>query len=94
MQAVAEGRRSLRVAGCRRSRCCLPWHIQLVGDVGGGGPHAAQRQINVGTVERSTEFRHAFFDRIAFGPETFGAGVARRHGSGAVQCVVSWARAT
>jgi hypothetical protein len=35
-------------------------------------------QIKVGTEERSTEFRHLFFERVAFGPETCGAEVARQ----------------
>jgi hypothetical protein len=37
-----------------------------------------KRQIKVGTEERSTEFRHEFFDRVAFVPETCGAEVARQ----------------
>jgi hypothetical protein len=36
------------------------------------------RQIKVGTKERSSEFRHEFIDGVAFGPETFGAEVARQ----------------
>ena len=35
-------------------------------------------QIKVGTEERSTEFRHLFFERVALGPETCGAEVARQ----------------
>ena len=75
---VDEGRRSLRVSGCREDRAvvCLE-HVQPVGDVGGVFLTRLKRQIKVGTEERSTEFRHGFFDRVAFGPETGGADVAR-----------------
>jgi hypothetical protein len=53
-------------------------HVQPVGDVGGVFLTRLKRQIKVGTEERSTEFRHEFFDRVAFGPETWGAEVARQ----------------
>jgi hypothetical protein len=60
------------VAGCREDRAvvCLE-HVQPVGDVGGVVFTRLKRQIKVGTEERSAEFRHQFFDRVAFGPETF-----------------------
>ena len=79
MQAVDEVRRSLRVAGCCEDRAvvCLG-HVQPVGDVGGVVLTRLKRQIKVGTDERSTEFRHEFFDRVAFGPEAFDAEVARQ----------------
>ena len=37
-----------------------------------------KRQIKIGTEERSTEFGHEFFGRVAFGPETLGAEVPRQ----------------
>src|SRR3977135_2094993 len=49
-----------------------------VGDVGGVILTRLKRQIKIGTEERGAEFRHEFFDRIAFGPETLGAEVARQ----------------
>ena len=49
-----------------------------------------KRQIKIGTEERGAEFGHEFFDRVAFGPETFGAEVARqaRFVRGPVRCLV------
>ena len=57
MQAVDEGRRSLRVAGCREDRAvvCLE-HVQPVGDVGGVVLTRLKRQIKIGTEERGAEF--------------------------------------
>jgi hypothetical protein len=37
-----------------------------------------KRQIKIGAEERGAAFRHEFFDRVAFGPETLGAEVARQ----------------
>ena len=70
---------SLRVArrGEDRAGVCLE-HVQPVGDVGGVVLTRLKRQIKTGTEERGAEFGHEFFDRVAFGPETFGAEVARQ----------------
>jgi hypothetical protein len=56
----------------------LSAYVQPVGDVGGVVFTRLKRQIKVGTEERSTEFRHEFFDCVAFVPETCGAEVARQ----------------
>ena len=37
-----------------------------------------KRQIKISTKERGAKFGHEFFDRVAFGPETLGAEVARQ----------------
>jgi hypothetical protein len=52
--------------------------LQPVGDVGGVVLARLKRQIKIGTEERGAEFRNEFFDRVAFGPETLGAEVARQ----------------
>jgi GntR family transcriptional regulator len=53
------------VAGCREDRAvvCLE-HVQPVGDVRGVFLTRLKRQIKVGTEDRSTEFRHEFFDCV------------------------------
>jgi hypothetical protein len=79
LQAVDEVRRALRVAGRGEDRAvvCLE-NVQPVGDVGGVVLTRLKRQIKIGTEERGAEFGHEFFDRVAFGPETVGAEVARQ----------------
>lgn len=83
--------RALRVAGRGEDRAvvCLE-DVHPVDDVGGVVLSRLKRQIKVGTEERSPEFDHEFFDRVAFGPETFGAEVARqaRFVCGPVRCLV------
>ncbi len=53
-------------------------NVQPVGDVGGVVLARLKRQIKISTEERGAEFGQEFFDRVAFGPETFGAEVARQ----------------
>ena len=79
LQAVDEVRRALRVArrGKDRAAVCLEY-IQPGGDVGGVVLTRLKRQIKIGTEEGGAKFRHEFFDRVAFGPETRGAEVARQ----------------
>jgi hypothetical protein len=79
LQAADEVRCALRVAGRGEDRAvvCLE-HVQPVGDVGGVVLTRLKRQIKIGTEERGAKFAHEFFDRVAFGPETPGAEVARQ----------------
>ena len=65
-----EVRRALRVGGRGEDRAVVSLEdMQPVGNVGGVVLTRLKRQIKVGTEERSTEFRHEFFDCVAFGPE-------------------------
>jgi hypothetical protein len=79
LQALDEVRRALRVASCGEDRAmvCLE-HVQPVGNVGRVVLARLKRQIQVGAEERSAEFGHEFFHRVAFGPETLAAEVARQ----------------
>ena len=52
--------------------------VQPVGDVGSVVLTRLKRQIEIGTEERGAELGHEFFNRVAFGPETLGAEVARQ----------------
>jgi hypothetical protein len=65
------GRGEDRAVVCREN-------VQPVGDVGGVVLARLKRQIKIGTEERGAEFGYEFFDRVAFGPETLGAEVARQ----------------
>jgi hypothetical protein len=60
-----------------------------VGDVRGVFLTRLKRQIKVGTQGRSTEFRHEFFDWVAFGPECVVPKSRAKRDSCAVHCVVS-----
>src|SRR4030081_3541910 len=53
-------------------------NLQPVGDVGGVVLTRLKRQIQIRTEERGAEFGYEFFDRVAFGPEAFGAEGARQ----------------
>jgi len=79
LQTVDEVRRVLRVCGRGEDRAvvCLE-HVQPVRDVGGVVRTRLKRQIQIGKEERGAEFCNEFFDRVAFGPETLGAEVARQ----------------
>src|SRR5439155_3246461 len=74
-----EVRRALRVGGRGEDRAVVSLEdMQPVGNVGGVVLTRLKRQIKIRTEERGAEFGHEFFDRVAFGPETLGAEVARQ----------------
>jgi hypothetical protein len=78
------------VAGGREDRAvvCLEY-VQPVGDLRGVFLTRLKRLIKVGTEQRSNEFRHEFFDCVAFGPEWAVPKSRAKRDSCAVQCVVS-----
>jgi hypothetical protein len=89
LQAVDEVR-CARVTGRGEDRAVICGkNVQPVGGVGGVVLARLKRQIKIGTEERGAEFGHEFFDRVAFGPETLGAKVARQ---ARFVCGPAWSR--